>query len=32
MIIRNFTHPIDTVDDIQNIPERKRFVVVYKYP
>jgi hypothetical protein len=31
MLIKNFSHPIDTINDINNITERRRFVIVYKY-
>jgi hypothetical protein len=32
MLVRNFVTHADSIDDINNIPERRRFVVVYKYP
>jgi hypothetical protein len=31
MLVRNFPKHIDTVDDISNIVERRRFVVIFKY-
>jgi hypothetical protein len=32
MLVRNFQKPIHSIDDINNIPERRRFVIVFKYP
>jgi hypothetical protein len=32
MIIKNFTVPVNSIDDIRNIPDRRRFVIVYRYP
>jgi hypothetical protein len=32
MLIRNFVKPVHSIDDIRNIPERRRFVIIYKYP
>jgi hypothetical protein len=32
MLIRNFIKPVHSIDDIRNIPERRRFVIIYKYP
>jgi hypothetical protein len=32
MLIKNFVNPTHSIEDINNIPERRRFVVIYKYP
>jgi hypothetical protein len=32
MIIRNFVKPVHSIEDINNILDRRRFVIVYKYP
>jgi hypothetical protein len=32
MLVRNFGHIIESIDDMPNLPERRRFVVIYKYP
>jgi hypothetical protein len=32
MIVRNFIRRADSIADINNIPERRRFVVIYNYP
>jgi hypothetical protein len=31
MLIRNFIKPVDNIDDIDNITERRRFVIIYAY-
>jgi hypothetical protein len=32
MLVKNFGHIIESIDDMPNLPERRRFVVIYKYP
>jgi hypothetical protein len=32
MLVRNFERIVDSIDDMPNLPERRRFVVIYKYP
>jgi hypothetical protein len=32
MLIRNFIKKAESISDINNIPERRRFVIIYKYP
>jgi hypothetical protein len=32
MLLRTFSRPADTADDIANIPERRRVAVIYRYP
>jgi hypothetical protein len=32
MLVKTFKKPINSIDDITNIPERRRFIVIYKYP
>jgi hypothetical protein len=31
MLVKNFINPVDSIEDITNIPERRRFVIIYKY-